>query len=176
MPGVPVVPEPAPAPLPSYDDGTGVLSPAPSPTPRPTKAPCDNQAVQDAGRQVIETLSGASGGQLPDKDLLAALGTVTGCDPTDPALLAVGLLVGAGQTLPDAGLPPLPPLPYVQVPDVVVEALQPVRPAVDQVCGLVGTGSTVGALFLWAYPSPIPQTEAQVMFQALAACGQVRQP
>jgi hypothetical protein len=172
----PVVGGPAPAPAPEPTSSFWTEPPPPAPSPTPTTTPCDNQAVQDAGREVIETLDGASGGQLPEKDLLAVLGTVTGCDPTDPALLAVGLLVGAGQTLPDPGLPALPPLPYVEVPDAVVQALQPVRPAVDAVCGLVGTGSTVAALFVWAYPAPIPQTEAQVMFQALAACGQVRTP
>lgn len=171
--GLPVpAPEPAPRPEPHQPDAPG---PAPSPSPTPSAPPCDSQAVQDAGTTVVTTLNGASGGRLPEKDLLAALGTITGCDPSDPAVLAIGLLVGAGHTLPDLDLPAPPSLPFVEVPDGVVAALQPVRPQVDTVCGLVGTGNTVAALFIWAYPTPVPQATAQLMFQALAACGQVRQ-
>lgn len=172
-------PGPLPAPAPGEEPQLPQTPPSAEPTtkPSPPQQPCDNQAVQDAGKTVITTANRLSGGRLPEKDLLAALGTVTGCDPTDPALLAVGLLVGLGETLPDPGLPAPPPLlPFVQVPAAVVHALQPVRPEIDAVCGLIGTGSEVGSLFVWAYPTPVPQLEAQAMFQALSACGQVRQP
>lgn len=171
-------PAPAPAPWVEPDDsGLPDLPVTPtSPTPKPTEQPCDNQAVQDAGTQVITTANTLSGGRLPQKDLLAALGTVTGCDPTDPAILAVGLLIGLGSTVPDPGLPAPPPLPFIEIPKPVVSALQPVRPAIDAVCGVLGTGSEVSALFIWAYPAPIPQATAQTFFQALSACGQVRMP
>ena len=181
--GLPVG-EPVPAPtgvpvvgpdLPDYVPDVPGTPTTPPPSPKPE--PCDNQAVQDAGTQVITTANELSGGRLPQKDLMAALGTVTGCDPTDPALLAVGLLVGLGHTLPDPGLPGLPPLiPYVEIPQAVVDALQPVRPQLDTVCGVLGTGNEVASLFIWAYPAPLPQTTAQVFFQALSACGQVRKP
>lgn len=172
------VPAPAPIPAPWTEPDVPVIPQVPqTPVPTPKPEPCDNQAVMDAGRTVVTTLDGATGGQLPDKDLLAALGTVTGCDPTDPAVLAVGLLVGAGHTAPDPGLPPPPPLvPFLEIPGPVVASLQPVRAELDTVCGLIGMGNTVTSLFVWAYPTPVPQLTAQVMFQALSACGQVRQP
>jgi hypothetical protein len=168
------VPEPIPVTGPDLPDYPDVPSAPTPPTPKPE--PCDNQAVQDAGTQVITTANELSGGRLPEKDLLAALGTVTGCDPTDPAILAVGLLIGLGNTVPDPGLPALPPLPFVEIPKPVVTALQPLRPEIDAVCGVLGVGNEVSALFIWAYPAPIPQTTAQTFFQALAACGQVRNP
>ena len=173
-------PGPAPAPAPWVQpDDTGFPEQPYTPyvpVPQPTKKPCDNQAVQDAGTQVITTANTLSGGRLPQKDLLAALGTVTGCDPTDPAILAVGLLIGLGNTVPDPGLPAPPPLPFITIPKPVVSALQPLRPELDAVCGVLGTGSEVSALFIWAYPAPIPQTTAQTFFQALSVCGQVRMP
>jgi hypothetical protein len=171
------VPFPVPEPGGPPEAPESPPAPPPAPSPSPAPQPCDNQALQDAGETVIATADGLSGGRLPDKDLLAALGTVTGCDPTDPALLAVGTLVGLGQTLPDPGVPAPPPLlPFVAVPSAVVAALQPARAEIDAVCGIVGTGNEVGSLFLWAYPSPVPQLAAQAMFQALSVCGQVRQP
>jgi hypothetical protein len=176
--GSPLPPaDPVPVVGPDLPDYPEVPLPPGGPTPPPKPEPCDNQAVQDAGTQVITTANELSGGRLPQKDLLAALGTVTGCDPTDPALLAVGLLVGLGHTIPDPGLPGPPPLvPYVEIPQPVVTALQPLRPQLDAVCGVLGTGNEVAALFIWAYPAPVPQTTAQVFFQALSACGQVRKP
>jgi hypothetical protein len=173
------VPPPAEVPvvgpdLPDYSEVPVTPSP---PAPRPEPEPCDNQAVQDAGTEVITTANELSGGRLPQKDLMAALGTVTGCDPTDPALLAVGLLVGLGHTVPDPGLPGLPPIiPFLEIPQPVVVALQPLRAELDAVCGVLGTGNEVASLFIWAYPAPVPQTTAQVFFQALSACGQVRKP
>ena len=53
-------------------------------------------------------------------------------------------------------------------------ALQPARPVIDEVCGLVGTGSTVTSLFISAYPRPVSPLVTQALFQALSVCGQVR--
>ena len=172
--GQPVV-EPAPvdSPLPlPFPQPT----PAPTTPPRPPAAACTAQPAMDAARLVLTTLNGPLGGRLPDKDVMGALGLVTGCDPADPAVIAVGLLIGVGNSLPDPGLPAPPALPFIEIPAPVVQALQPARAEIDTVCGLVGTGQTVASLFVWSYPTPIPQLTTQVLFQALAACGQVRTP
>lgn len=180
LPGAPA-PEPAPAPQAGVVTEPEPAPLVPSASPAPTTSPgppaaCTAQPALDAVEGVLTTVNGPAGGQLPQDDVMAALGLVTGCDPADPAVIAVGLLIGAGQALPDPGLPPPPVLPFVAVPPAVVTALQPLRPAVDEACGLVGTGSTVAALFVWAYPTPVPELTSQALFQALAACGQVRNP
>ena len=94
LPGFAPVPEPAPFPQP---EPTG---PMPSPSPTPAPAACDLQSVSDTGKGLVTTLDALAGGSLPEKDLLAAIGVVTGCDPADPAVIAVGLLIGIGNTLP----------------------------------------------------------------------------
>ena len=131
--------------------------------------------MSDAGTGLVTTLDGLAGGALPEKDLLAAIGVVTGCDPADPAVIAVGLLIGIGKTLPDPGID-APVIPVVEIPGAVVSALQPARPVIDEVCGLVGTGSTVTSLFISAYPRPVAPLVTQALFQALSVCGQVRNP
>jgi hypothetical protein len=125
------LPLPTPAPVPTFGEPTAVPFPVPSPS--PPAAACTAQPAMDAARLVLTTVNGPAGGRVPDKDIMGALGLVTGCDPADPAVI-------------------------------------------DAVCGLVGTGQTVASVFLWAYPTPVPQLTTQVLFQALAACGQVRQP
>ena len=149
-------------------------TPTPSPTTKPT--PCTLQAVSTAADSLITTLTSVSGGRLPDKDLKAVVGLVTGCAPASAAVVAIGLLIGVGHALPDPGLPNPPAIPFIAIPAPVVAALQPARPAIDAACGLVGTGQTVTSLFISAYPRPIPQLTTQVLFQALAVCGQVRKP
>jgi hypothetical protein len=165
-------PMPAASAVPTF----GQPSPTPIPSPSPPAPECTAQPALDVVNLVLATLDGPAGGRLPDKDVAGALGLITGCDPADPAVIAVGLLIGAGHAAPDPGLPQPPALPFVAVPGSVVQALQPARAGIDAVCGLVGTGQTVASLFLWAYPTPVPQLTTQVLFQALAACGQVRQP
>ena len=172
LPDLPVV---EPAPVPTYDEPVSPL-PLPRPTPSPAPAPCTAQPAMDAASFVLTTLNGPAGGRLPAKDVMGALGLVTGCDPADPAVIAVGLLIGLGHAVPDPGLPAPPAVPFVEIPPAVVQALQPARAEIDAVCGLVGTGQTVASLFIWSYPTPIPQLTTQVLFEALAACGQVRTP
>jgi hypothetical protein len=167
-PGFVPVPEPAPSPEP-----IGPSPIAPSPTPPP--AACDLQSVSDTGKGLVTTLDALAGGNLPEKDLLAAIGVVTGCDPADPAVIAVGLLIGIGNTLPDPGIDP-PVIPVVELPDPLITALQPARAQIDEVCGLVGTGSTVTSLFISAYPRPVAPLVTQVLFQSLSLCGQLRKP
>lgn len=175
------LPEPLPqtAPLPSYDGSGPVPSepvPTTSPSPRPTEDPCQLAVVNDTALQALKTVAEASGGKVPTSDLAAAVGIVTGCDPADPAVVLVGLLIGIGRALPDPGLPNPVVLPFVTIPAPVVAALQPARPAIDAACGLVGTGQTVASLFISAYPQPVPQVTSQVLFTALSVCGQVRTP
>lgn len=180
LPGQPVasqdpVVDPA-APTLTPDPGRSGDTPEPttSPTLDPT-TPCDAQAAQDAGATVITTLATASGGVVPQDSLLAALGTATGCDPSDPAIVALGLIVSIGGTLPDPGLPGLPPLvPPVTIPPALVQAVQPARAQIDTLCGTIATVSYLTNLGLSSYPNPIPATSSQVLFQALFACGQLR--
>jgi hypothetical protein len=167
------LPLPAPSPEPTFDF---LPAPTPSASPSPPAAACTAQPAMDAAQLLLTTLNGPAGGRLPDKDVMGALGLVTGCDPADPAVIAVGLLIGLGHALPDPGLPAPPAAPFVEIPAAVVQALQPARAEIDTVCGLVGTGQTVASLFVWAYPTPVPQLTTQVLFEALGACGQVRQP
>lgn len=167
--GPPPGSDPQPAPLPA-------TSPSPEPSPTPSASPCAAQPVDDAGAELVRAINAAAGGGLPEKDLLAAIGLITGCGPDDPAVVAIGLLIGIGQTLPDPGVPNPPVIPVVQIPAPVVAALQPLRPAIDEVCGVVGTGQVVAALFITAYPQPVPVATAQVLFQALSVCGQLRAP
>lgn len=162
-----------PAPKPTVAPTT---PPPGNPSPTPTPSPCAAAPVNDSAKDALTTLNGPLGGQIPQDDILAALGLVTGCSSTDPAVVAIGVLIGLGNTLPDPGLPAPPPLPYPQLPAEVVTALQPLRPALDEVCGLVGLGNTAATLFITAYPQPIPQLTIQVFFDALAVCGQVRNP
>lgn len=179
--GVEPEPAPEPTPLPSYDVTPPVTgpsgSPAPSPTPTGSSCRLDGlQGVNDTALSTLETVNDLAGGRLPSDDVAAALGVVTGCDPADPAVVAVGLLIGIGHALPDPGVPNPVVLPFVEVPGPVVTAIQPARPLIDQACGLVGTGQTVASLFISAYPQPVPQLTSQVLFTALSVCGQVRQP
>lgn len=160
---------PQPAPFPA-------TSPSPEPSPTPSTSPCTAQPVDDAGAELVHAINAAAGGGLPEEDLLAAIGLITGCGPDDPAVVAIGLLIGVGQTLPDPGVPNPPVIPVVQLPEPLVAALQPLRPAIDEVCGVVGTGQVVAALFITAYPQPVPVTATQVLFQALSVCGQLRAP
>jgi hypothetical protein len=170
-------PLPTPAPGPTYEPVPEPGQPASTPTPSPSApaTPCDLQGVSDTGTGLVQTLDGLTGGALPEKDLLAAIGVITGCDPADPAVIAVGLLIGIGNTLPDPGIDP-PVVPVPEIPGAVVTALQPARPAIDQVCGLVGTGATVTSLFISAYPRPVAPLVTQALFQALSVCGQLRTP
>jgi hypothetical protein len=179
--GVAPVPAPQPEPLPSYEEVLPAphptTSPAPSATPTPSTCRLDGlQGVDDTAIDTLATANGLAGGRLPTSDIAAAIGVVTGCDPADPAVIAVGLLIGIGHALPDPGLPNPVVLPFVQIPDPVVAAVQPARPLIDQACGLVGTGQTVASLFVSAYPQPVPQLTTQVLFTALSVCGQVRRP
>ena len=189
LPGDPVPnPAPAPAPRPTYDDGAPVSVPdfptapaAPSARPSPTASTstctvAGTQGGYDQAIATLETVNGAAGGGLPAKDLELALGVVTGCNAADPAVVVVGLLIGIGHTLPDPGLANPVVLPFVTIPAPVVAALQPARPAIDQACGLIGTGQTVESLFISAYPQPVPQLVTQALFTALSVCGQVRTP
>jgi hypothetical protein len=176
-------PVPAPAPLPTYQDVPVPPFPTSPPpataSPTPTAGSCrvdGLQPVSDTAIETLQTANGLVGGRLPTSDIAAAVGVVTGCDPADPAVVAVGLLIGIGRALPDPGLPNPVVLPFVQIPAGVVASLQPARPLIDQACGLVGTGQTVAALFVSAYPQPVPQLVSQVLFTALSICGQVRQP
>ena len=170
-------PQPEPAPPPTTEPAPPSDPPAgPSPSPTPTPSACAAQPVNDGAAQVIRLLDESAGGALPDEDLLAAIALVTGCSKADPAVVALGLLIGAGQTLPPMeGVEP-PVVPVLVVPPSVVTALQPARPAVDQICGLVGTGQAVASLFITAYPRPLSQLTVQALFQALSVCGQVRNP
>jgi hypothetical protein len=174
------LPQPAPNPAPQPTETEVPFVPEPvvttSPSPTPTEDPCQLQAASDAATDAIKTANAAAGGRLPEADVLAAIGIVTGCDPADPAVVAVGLLIGVGQTLPDPGIGNPAVLPYLTIPGPVIDALQPGRPAIDQACGLVGTGQTVASLFISAYPQPVPQLTSQVLFTALSVCGQVRNP
>jgi hypothetical protein len=90
-------------------------------------------------------------------------------------VIAVGLLIGIGEALPDPGVDP-PVIPPVILPDALVTALQPARAGIDAVCGVIGTGSTVTSLFISAYPRPVSPLVSQVLFQSLSLCGQLRQP
>lgn len=171
------VPLPEPAPEPTFDNPAPVTS-LPTPSPKPTTppaGPCAAAPVLAAGTDLLTAVNAIAGGRLPDRDVEAALGVVTGCDPADPAVIAVGLLIGIGEALPDPGVDP-PVLPYVELPSPLVAALQPAREQVDTVCGVVGTGQTVASLFVSAYPRPVSPLVTQVLFQALALCGQLRNP
>ena len=177
--GVEPAPQPAPAPVPTYDEPPAPAQPTPSPSPTSTPSSCrlpQLQGPNDTALATLDQVNSLAGGRLPAADVKAAIGVVTGCDPADPAVVAVGLLIGIGHALPDPGLPNPAVLPFVQVPPSVVAALQPARPVIDQACALVGTGQTVAALFISAYPQPVPQLTSQVLFTALSVCGQVRQP
>jgi hypothetical protein len=148
-------------------------APRPTPKPSPTPSPCAEAGALATTAQLLATVNGPAGGRIPDKDVNAALGLVTGCDPANPAVVAIGLLIGIGHTLPDPGVDP-PAVPPVVLPSAVVAALQPARPAIDAACGLVGTGSTVSSLFISAYPRPVSPLVVQVLFQSLSLCGQLR--
>jgi hypothetical protein len=176
--GFPRGPQPVPAPVPTQvvEQPLGPTTVPVRSAPTPSKSPCALQGEYDTAIQTLRTVNDAAGGRLPANDVIGALGLVTGCDPADPAVIAVGLLIGIGHALPDPGLPAPPPLPFVQIPASVVSALQPARAVIDQACGLVGTGQAVASLFITAYPQPVPQLTTQVLFTALGACGQVRQP
>jgi len=178
-------PAPAPAPAPFPTDETPAYVPSTPPTARPTASPttppstCTVSGTQggyDQGISVLEQVNQATGGALPAKDVELTLGVITGCNAADPAVVAVGLLIGIGHTLPNPGIPNPVVLPFVPIPPAVVAAVQPARAVIDQACGLIGTGQTVESLFISAYPQPVPQLTTQVLFTALSICGQVRQP
>lgn len=184
-PIVPTEPLPAPAPAPVPTDDTSppaepvVVPSGPTPSPSASPSTCTVPGTQDGYDKAIatiETVNGAAGGGLPAKDLELALGVITGCNAADPAVVVVGLLIGIGHTLPDPGIKNPVVLPYVEIPPAVVAALQPARPAIDQACGLIGTGQAVESLFISAYPQPVPQLTTQALFTALSVCGQVRTP
>lgn len=191
-PGVPLppggptepAPAPAPAPFPTSDSSPIGAPPDPhstAPTPIPTATPSTctvlgTQGGYDQAIAALDQVNQTSGGVLPAKDVELAIGLLTGCNAADPAVVVVGLLIGIGHTLPNPGLPQPVLLPYPVIPQSVVAAVQPARPAIDEACGLIGTGQTVEALFISAYPQPVPQLTTQVLFTALSVCGQVRQP
>jgi hypothetical protein len=175
--GVEPAPAPAPAPAPTFDEPSVIPQPSPTPTAEPSTCRLPQlSGPNDTALAALDQVNALAGGRLPAADVKAAIGVVTGCDPADPAVVAVGLLIGIGHALPDPGLPNPVVLPFVAIPPGVVAALQPARPVIDQACGLVGTGQTVAALFISAYPQPVPQLVSQVLFTALSVCGQVRQP
>ena len=67
-----------PAPKPTVAPTT---PPPGNPSPTPTPSPCAAAPVNDSAKDALTTLNGPLGGQIPQDDILAALGLVTGCAP-----------------------------------------------------------------------------------------------
>lgn len=140
--------------------------------PQPPSPPCDAQPLLDVTSQVLDALKVAGAPSNATKLLLAHL---TGCKPSDPVVLALGVLAETGSGLPDPGVAlPVVPIPFVEVPQPVIDAVQPFREIIDPTCDAIGASATVAFYGLSTYPLGIDVAVLTGIRTILLVCGQLR--
>jgi len=129
-------------------------------------------------RDTVQALDGLLGGVVPDATIVSALAIVTGCSQTDPAILIVASLIELGQSLPDLGLGfiELPVLPFLELPAVVIDLMQPLRAVLDPVCNTAATLAVITSQVGPYYQPPIDAVFSVSLFYILATCGQIQAP
>jgi len=172
---------PVPASTPGAPIGDAPTLPPDASGPRPTspnaptpEAPPDADCPPaEAARPIIDALGET--GVFPDDGTMLLLEHITGCSPSDPAVLLLGVLAEFGSGLPDPGfeIPGLQ-LPFVEIPPAIIEAVQPLRAAIDPLCDAVGASSAVFFYGLGTWPGGVGSAVGTPIRQVLLACGQLR--
>lgn len=154
------------------------FAPAPpfEPDEPPERQPCPNEAVVSLGRDSLALIDTLAGGVVPDATIVSVLALATGCSDTDPAILLLAALIEIGRGIPDLGLDivEIPALPFLLLPEPIVELVQPLREVLDPVCGVVGTLAILTSQAGPAYPPPFDAAFSVSLFYALATCGQIQ--
>lgn len=142
----------------------------------PPPAPCGADPLIAVVRELVATLDPLTGGALPDGTVVSALAVATGCSRTDPAILLLAGLIEIGQGLPDLGLGflELPVLPFLAIPEPVIELVQPLREVLDPLCNTIATVTVITSQVGPSYPYPIDAVFSVSLFYALATCGQLQ--
>ncbi len=139
----------------------------------PAPRPCDDDETVQTVAPVLAALKAT--GVVPSDSLLNLIGVVTGCNPTAPAVVAIGAIAELGSGIPDPGVEiPRIPVPFVELPQGVIDALQPLRPLTDPICAAFGSVVTVILYGFATYPLAIDGVMLTVVQQVLLACGQLR--
>lgn len=148
-------------------------TPPPAGSTDPEPNPCANDNLQQTAKPIVAALEGT--GVVPSDSVLALLGVASGCNTTDPVVVALGLIAEFGSRVPDPGFRlPVIPLPFVEIPSAVVDLVQPLRPAIDPICDAAGAVVTVVLFGFATYPLGIDSTMLTAVNQVLLVCGQVR--
>lgn len=148
--------------------------PSPDPPPVGQGSPPDAScATTQEAQPVVDAL--AATGVFPDQSTKLILARVTGCSETDPAVLLLSALAELGTGLPDPGVDvPILPLPFLEIPPELIEAVQPFRDAIDPMCDAVGEVSQVFFYGFGTWPAGIGAALGTPIRQVLLACGQLR--
>jgi hypothetical protein len=142
-------------------------------TDEPPPPPCSSQPLLDATNQVLDPLG--TTGLVPSDSTKLLLAHLTGCRPSDPLVLALGVLAETGSGIPDPGVAiPVLPIPFVELPQPVIDAMQPFREIIDPTCDAVGASATVAFYGLSTYPAGIDVTVLTGIRTILLVCGQLR--
>jgi hypothetical protein len=165
------------APLPA-DEATEVVKPITNsdtdgevPTPAPVN--CDAQPLLDTTGPLLSALKEAVG-VVPGASTQILLANLAGCAPGDPPILLLGILVELGNSLPDPGFElPAPPLPYVELPQPLLDALAPAWPALEPVCTNAGLLPLIAMAGLEPYPGGLDDVSLSGINQVINVCSQL---
>jgi hypothetical protein len=134
---------------------------------------CDAQAALDLTDGLLRTLNVL--GVLPDTSVTQLLAGLTGCTEDDPVILMIGVLAQLGSRLPDPGFDlPLIPLPSPDLPPGIIELVQPLRDAIDPICGVAASAGQVAFYGLAGWPLALDAITLQAINQVLLVCGQLQ--
>jgi hypothetical protein len=167
---------------PFLDPGRPLIEPPVDDPAEPPEAPttdddepmaCESQAALDLTDELLRTLNVL--GVLPDTSVTQLLANLTGCKQGDPVLLVIGVLAQLGSRLPDPGFDlPLIPLPSQDLPPDVVALVQPLRDAIDPICGAASSAAQIAFYGLAGWPLALDAVSLQAVNQVLLVCGQLQ--
>jgi hypothetical protein len=138
--------------------------------------PCPADDVVQGTRKIFEQVDALLGGLVPSATLTTTVAILTGCSKTEPLVVILAALIELGEGLPDLhlGAIEIPVLPFLSIPDVLIELLQPLRPLFDPLCDTVGTVGLLLSQVGPAYPYPLDKAFAVSLFYLTSTCGQIQ--
>lgn len=166
-------PPATPAPNPPLASPPPAIVPGEDP---PAPSPCNAQAALDGIDKALKSADTLTGGVVPANNLSTLIAIAAKCSDNDPTLTLVGLLNELGQGLPDLGLPGLPILPPLTLPQPLLDLLKPLGVFTEPVCQQLGTAGTLLLVTAGSYPEPLASTMSNLAFEALGPCTQLHPP
>jgi hypothetical protein len=151
-------------------------APGEDPEAEPPAAVCAADPLIKLVGDTVRTLDVLTGNLVPDGTIVSALAVATGCSRLDPAILLLAGLIEIGQGLPDLGLGglELPALPFLTLPQPILDLVQPLRAVLDPICGTVASLTVITSQVGPSYPPPLDAVFAVSLFYALTTCGQIQ--